>query len=67
MMRSDSGRYLATQRDNELVADALRRNRPWDTKDYERLRKAAMAFTRTPNGRAYWDLLGALDRTGRDD
>jgi len=81
MMRSESGRYLATQPDDELVSEAFRRNRPWDTKDYERLRKAALALTKTHttvdlagkrvmsafDGHAYWELLGALDRTGRDD
>jgi len=81
MMRSPSGRYLAVQRDDELIAETSRRNRPWTTTDYERLRKAAVALTKTHtsvdlsgrqvmsafDGAAYWELLGALARTGRDD
>jgi hypothetical protein len=62
------------------VTDEARRSRPWNATDYIRLRKAVEALVRTHtsvdlagkrvmsafDGHAYWELLGALDRTGTD-
>jgi hypothetical protein len=62
-MRIGSG----TQTDDEFLTDEARRSRPWTEADYLRLHRAALAFTRTRDGHAYWELLGALDRTGTRD
>jgi hypothetical protein len=75
-MRIGSG----TQTDDEFLTDEAKRTRPWTTDDYRRLKGAAEALVRTHtsvdlsgklvmaafDGHAYWELLGALDRTGRD-
>jgi hypothetical protein len=64
----------------EFLNDQAKRHRPWTEQDYIRLKVAAEAMVRTHtsvdlagkrvmsafDGHAYWDLLGALDRTGRD-
>lgn len=80
MMRSESGRYLPTQRDDEFVAESLRRSLPWTLDDYAKLRTAVLAMVRTHvawdvadctrpsfDGSAYWAVLGALDRAHRID
>ncbi len=81
MMRSETGRYLPTQSNDDFLAEALRRSLPWTVEDYEQLRKAALALVRTHtswdrpdgttrpsfDGAAYWALIGALDRAQRLD
>jgi hypothetical protein len=79
-MRSDSGRYLPTQLDDDFLSESLRRSLPWTIDDYEQLRKAVLTMVRTHtpwdladmtrpsfDGKAYWAVLGALDRTHRMD
>jgi hypothetical protein len=60
----------------EYLNDEARRARPWDEKDYARLKLAAQALVRTHtsldlpgkrtlaafDGEMYWELLEALDR-----
>jgi hypothetical protein len=67
-----------TQTDEEFLTDVATRQRPWTATDYIRLHKAAQALVKTHtsvdlagkrvmaafDGHAYWELLGALDRTG---
>lgn len=67
---AQSGRY-------SVDVDDERRARPWTRTDYERLRQAVLAMSRTHtsidrpggrilsafDGRLYWKVLGALDRT----
>jgi len=64
------------QTDEELARELERRRQPWTIEDYERVRQAAIDLSRSHvsvdrmgktlscfDGRAYWALLGALDRT----
>jgi hypothetical protein len=65
------------QTDVELADELLKRDEPWTAEQYERVRQAAIKLCYTHitidrkgerplsgfDGRAYWDLLGALDRT----
>lgn len=71
---------LPAQSDASLAYELAQRARPWTVADYEAVRAAAAALTRTnfsydaPNGDiytvvdgpAFWRLVGALDRYDKD-
>lgn len=81
MIQNDNGVYLPTQREKEFRAESLRRSLPWTMGDYKRLHLAVQAMVRTHvswdrpggelrpsfDGSAYWEVLGALDRTHSRD
>jgi len=80
MMNPSTSRFSllhgGTQTDDSLAHELEKRNRPWTVEEYERVRQAAIALSRTHvsvdrmgktlscfDGKAYWALLGALGRT----